>query len=39
MPVIKLPLMADLRQKVGELVLSVASCPKIIILENALISV
>jgi hypothetical protein len=32
----KLPLSVDLQQKVGELVLSVTSCPSIIILENAL---
>jgi hypothetical protein len=35
MSVLKLPLLVDLQQKVGELVLSVTSCPTIIILENA----
>jgi hypothetical protein len=34
--VLKLPLLVDFEQKVGELVFSTASCPSIIILENAL---
>jgi hypothetical protein len=34
MPVLKLILMVDLQQKVGELVLSITSCPTIISLEN-----
>jgi hypothetical protein len=34
--VLKLNLLHDLQQKVGELVLSITSCPTIIILENAL---
>jgi hypothetical protein len=34
--VLKLPLLADLQEKVGELVLSISSCPSIIILENTL---
>jgi hypothetical protein len=33
---LKLPLLVDLQQKVGELVLSITYCPKIIILENTL---
>jgi hypothetical protein len=36
MSVLKLPLLVDLQQKVGELVLSMTSCPTIIVLENAL---
>jgi hypothetical protein len=36
MAVLNLPLLFDLQQKVGELVLSMTSCPTIIILENAL---
>jgi hypothetical protein len=36
MSVLKLPLLVDLQQKAGELVISVTSCPSIIILENAL---
>jgi len=36
MSVLKLPFLADLQQKVGELVLSITSCPSIIILENTL---
>jgi hypothetical protein len=36
MPVLKLPFLADLQQRIGELVVSVTSCPSIIILENAL---
>jgi hypothetical protein len=32
--VLKLPLLVDLQQKAGELVLSITSCPIIIILEN-----
>jgi hypothetical protein len=35
MSVLKLPLLVDLQQKVGKLVLSITSCPIIIILENA----
>jgi hypothetical protein len=35
----KLPLLVDLQQHVGELLLSISSCPSIIILENILISV
>jgi hypothetical protein len=34
--VLKLPLLLDLQQKVCELVLSITSCPSIIILENTL---
>jgi hypothetical protein len=34
MSVLKLTLLVDLQQKVGELVLSITSCPSIIILEN-----
>jgi hypothetical protein len=34
--VLKLPLLVDLRQKVGEVVLSITSCSTIIILENTL---
>jgi hypothetical protein len=33
--VLKLPLLLD-QQKVGELILSITSCPSIIILENTL---
>jgi hypothetical protein len=33
MSALKLPLLADLQQKVGELVLSITSCPIIIILK------
>jgi hypothetical protein len=33
---LKLPLLVDLQQKVGELVLYITSCPSVIILENAL---
>jgi hypothetical protein len=36
MPVIKMPLLVDLQQKEGELILSMTSCHSIIILENAL---
>jgi hypothetical protein len=36
MSVLKLLLLADLQQKVGELVLSKTSCPSVIILENTL---
>jgi hypothetical protein len=36
MTVLKLPLLDDLQQKVRELVLSITSCPTIIILETAL---
>jgi hypothetical protein len=36
MSVFKLPLLVDLQQKIGELDLSITSCPTIIILENAL---
>jgi len=36
MSVLKVPLLVDLQQKVGELVLSITSCPSIIILENTL---
>jgi hypothetical protein len=36
MSVLKLPLLVDLQQKVGELVLSITSCLSIIILENTL---
>jgi hypothetical protein len=36
MSVLKLPLLDDLQQKAGELVLTITSCPSIIILENAL---
>jgi hypothetical protein len=37
MSVIKLPLLVDLQQKVGELVLSKTSWPTFIILENGLL--
>jgi hypothetical protein len=33
---LKLPLLAELQQKVGELVISTTSCPSIIVLENTL---
>jgi hypothetical protein len=36
MSLLELPLLVDLQQKVDELVLSITSCPSIIILENAL---
>jgi hypothetical protein len=36
MSVLKLPLLVDLQQKVGELVLSIIYCPSTIILENTL---
>jgi hypothetical protein len=37
MSVIKLPLLVDLQEKLGELVISITSChPIIIILENTL---
>jgi hypothetical protein len=36
MSVLKLPLLVELQQKVGELVLSVTSCPETIILETDL---
>jgi hypothetical protein len=36
MAVLKLPLLVDVQHKVGELVLSITSCPSIIILENVL---
>jgi hypothetical protein len=36
MSVLKLPLLVDLKLTVGELVLPITSCPKIIILENTL---
>jgi hypothetical protein len=36
MSVLKLPLLVDLQQKVGELVLSITCCPSIIILGNIL---
>jgi hypothetical protein len=36
MSMLKLSLLADLQQKVDELVLSIISCPSIIILENTL---
>jgi hypothetical protein len=36
MSMLKLPLLVDLQQKVGELVLSITSYPSIIILENTL---
>jgi hypothetical protein len=34
--VLKLPLLVDIQQEVGELVLSMTSCHSIIILENTL---
>jgi hypothetical protein len=34
MSVLKLPLLVDLQQKVGKLVLSINACPSINILEN-----
>jgi hypothetical protein len=36
MSVLKLVLLVELQQKVGELVLSITFCPSTIILENAL---
>jgi hypothetical protein len=36
MSMLKLPLLVDLQQKVGELVLPITSCPPIIIFENIL---
>jgi hypothetical protein len=36
---LKLPLLVDVQQKVGELVISITSWPSIIILENTYISV
>jgi hypothetical protein len=36
MSVLKLPLLVDLQQKVGKLVISMTSCPSVIILGNAL---
>jgi hypothetical protein len=36
MSVLKLPLLVDLQQKVGKLVLSITSCASVIILENTL---
>jgi hypothetical protein len=36
MSVLKLPLLVDLQQKIGELVISITSCSSIIILENIL---
>jgi hypothetical protein len=36
MSVLKLPMLVDLLQKVGELVVSVTLCPTIIISDNAL---
>jgi hypothetical protein len=36
MAVLKLHLLIDLQQKVGELALSITSCPSVIILENVL---
>jgi hypothetical protein len=34
--VLKLPLLVDLQQKVGQLVISITSCPSIIMLEKTL---
>jgi hypothetical protein len=39
MSVLKLPLSVDLQQKVGEIVISITSCPSIIILKILEISV
>jgi hypothetical protein len=36
MSVIKLPLLVDLQQKLGEFVLSITSCPSRIVLETTL---
>jgi hypothetical protein len=36
MSVLKLPFLVDIQQKVGKLLLSITSCPSIIILENTL---
>jgi hypothetical protein len=36
MSVLKLPLLVDLQQKVGKLVLSITFCPSVVILENIL---
>jgi hypothetical protein len=35
MSVLKLPLLVDLKQEVGELILSKISCPTVIILEDS----
>jgi hypothetical protein len=34
--VLKVPLLVDLQQKVGELVISITYCPSVIILQNTL---
>jgi hypothetical protein len=34
MSVLKLPVLVDLQQKAREFIISIASCPSIIILEN-----
>jgi len=39
MSVLKLPLLVDLQQKVGELVLSITSCLSVIILENTVLKI
>jgi hypothetical protein len=36
MSVLKLPLLVDLQQKVGQLIISITTAPSIIILENTL---
>jgi hypothetical protein len=36
MSIIKLPLLVDLQEKAGKLVISITFCPSVIILENAL---
>jgi hypothetical protein len=36
MSLLKLPLLVDFQQKVGELVISITCCPTIIILQNTL---
>jgi hypothetical protein len=39
MSVLKLPLLVDLQQKVGELFISVTPCPSVITLKNDLLGV
>jgi hypothetical protein len=36
MSVLKLPLLVDLQEKIGELVISISSCPTTVILETVL---
>jgi hypothetical protein len=39
MSVLTLPLLVDLQQKLGELVLSITSCPTTVILENTVLQI